>query len=189
MPTHAADHAVSRTAQPPRQRGADQAAGAGHQHPGARALRRALWSGGLASAISTCALTWLSRRRTGAASAATNATSHWLWGRRAQRRDGANLRHTAVGYVIHHASSVFWAVVCETAAGEDASFGDRAAAAAGTAALAYAVDYGVVPRRLTPGFEARLPHRDLSWVYAAFALGLLCAPAIAARRPRRAAHR
>jgi hypothetical protein len=39
-------------------------------------------------------------------------------------------------------------------------------------AVAYAVDYHVVPRRFTPGFELRLPAKALAAVYASLALGL-----------------
>lgn len=157
---------------------ADRAGSAGDQHPQAAPTRwwaRALLSGSIASVLSTAVLSVLSRRRTGAASSATNATSHWLWGARAQRADAASWRHTATGYAIHHASSVFWALGFERAIAGQRSARRIGAAAAGIAALAYAVDYGVVPRRLTPGFEARLPGRDLAAVYVAFAGGLAVA--------------
>jgi hypothetical protein len=39
-------------------------------------------------------------------------------------------------------------------------------------ALAYLTDYHVVPKRLTPGFELRLPGGALAAAYAALALGL-----------------
>ena len=38
--------------------------------------------------------------------------------------------------------------------------------------VAYVVDYHVVPRRLTPGFELRVPRRALAAVYGALAVGL-----------------
>ena len=46
------------------------------------------------------------------------------------------------------------------------------APALATATLAAVVDYTITPRRLTPGFEKRLPASALVMVYAAFALGL-----------------
>jgi hypothetical protein len=39
-------------------------------------------------------------------------------------------------------------------------------------AAAYVTDYHVVPKRLTPGFELRVPRLALAGVYAALALGL-----------------
>jgi hypothetical protein len=40
------------------------------------------------------------------------------------------------------------------------------------ATLAAAVDYTITPKRLTPGFEKRLPIPSLAVVYAAFGVGL-----------------
>jgi hypothetical protein len=40
------------------------------------------------------------------------------------------------------------------------------------AAIAYIVDYHVVPRRLTPGFEMRLSNRSLLAIYGTLALSL-----------------
>jgi hypothetical protein len=50
----------------------------------------------------------------------------------------------------------------------------RSAIGAGVAvaAAAYVVDYYVVPKRLTPGFEKRLSGRSLFWIYSALAAGL-----------------
>ena len=45
-------------------------------------------------------------------------------------------------------------------------------ATAYVSATAYVTDYCVVPKRLTPGFELRLPRRALAPIYAALALGL-----------------
>jgi hypothetical protein len=45
-------------------------------------------------------------------------------------------------------------------------------AAAAVSSAAYVTDYYVVPRRLTPGFELRLPGSALALIYAALALGL-----------------
>jgi hypothetical protein len=44
--------------------------------------------------------------------------------------------------------------------------------AAGTAAIAGAVDYGLVPRRLSPGWEHALPPRGVAAGFAALGLGL-----------------
>ncbi|MBN6150844.1 hypothetical protein JR065_10865 [Xanthomonas sp. AmX2] len=44
-----------------------------------------------------------------------------------------------------------------------------------TAVVAYVVDYHVVPRRLSPGFDSRMRLRHLPLAYAAFAAGL-CVP-------------
>jgi len=145
------------------------------------ALRRSLVSGTWASLCSSAVVSWLSHRRAAAVPAGTNATSQWVWGRQAHRKDGWSLRHTLVGYVIHHASSLFWASSFERLRKGRRDVAPVLALAAATTAVAYVVDYKVVPRRLTPGFETRLRPADLCVVYAAFGLGLAL-PWILSRR-------
>jgi len=137
------------------------------------ALRRALVSGTAASVLSTVAISLASRIQGPSSSAGTNATSHWVWGGRAKRQRQATLRYTALGYAIHHLSSVFWASSFEYATHRATRLSRVAAAAVVTAASAYVVDYHVVPKRLNPGFERHLSPVAMTAVYAAFALGLL----------------
>jgi hypothetical protein len=122
--------------------------------------------------LSTLLASWLSHRRTGAAAGASNATSQWVWGEPARVQDAPSLRHTAVGYVIHHLSAVFWAALFEKATPDRAGAGRVAGAAAATAAIAYVVDYHVVPRRLSPGYEGRTGGAGLAASYVACAAGL-----------------
>jgi hypothetical protein len=140
----------------------------------------ALHFGSIASAISTAAIALLSRHRTGHLASATNATSHWLWQRKAFRQDDFSLRYTATGYLIHHLSSIWWAMFYAGWLRRDGGSG-RVAKAAAVATAALVVDYAVVPRRLTPGFEARLSPAAIGCIYVAFAAGL----ALAARARRR----
>ena len=145
---------------------------------------RAPWAtavrlGSIASAVSTAAIALLSRHRTGHLASAINATSHWLWQRKAFRQDGFSLRYTATGYLIHHLSSIWWAMFYTHWLRRDG--GGHVAKAATVTAAALVVDYAVVPRRLTPGFEARLSPAAIGCIYVAFAAGL----ALAARARRR----
>ncbi|RYD14298.1 MAG: hypothetical protein EOP90_13855 [Lysobacteraceae bacterium] len=141
----------------------------------------ALFTGSLASLASSVVIVAESQRLTRNAAAATNATSQWVWGDEAHRRPHASLRHTAVGYLIHHASSVFWAVQFESRTLGRLVRGDAARAAL-VASAAAVVDYGLMPRRFTPGFEHRLPLRSIAAIYAAFGVGLWIAARIH-RRP------
>ena len=140
--------------------------------------RRACNDGAVASVLSTATLAAMTRLNGHSAASGTNATSHWIWGRRAWRREGADLSHTGAGYAIHHLCSVFWA--CAFAGwnrlrpARPAVVAARAVAVTGVAAF---VDYRVVPRRLTPGFEAHLGPAPIAAVYVAFAAGLLLAHA------------
>ncbi len=93
--------------------------------------------------------------------------------------------YTLAGYAIHHASSLLWAGVYETTRPQQATLQGRIARAAGVSALAYAVDYHVVPRRLSPGFEHRIGTAGMCAAYAAFAVGLLLATRRSAAASRR----
>ena len=137
-------------------------------------LKRAWAEGSVASLLSAAVLAACGRAETGRWTAAINAPSHWLWGRRALRTDAADLRHTLLGAMIHHASSVFWAVFYEMLQSrrQRLTASSAMADAAMVSAAAALVDLRLVPERLTPGFERRLSPGSLAWVYAGFAAGL-----------------
>lgn len=148
-----------------------------------QALRRAVVSGSAASAASTAALAVCGRYEIGSAAAPTNAISHWFWGERAMRRDRASLRHTLLGYGIHHLASIFWATLYEKYAAPAArSTPEVLAAAAAVSAIACFVDYRMTPQRLRPGFERRLSREALLMVYAAVGAGLAVATLAERRR-------
>ncbi len=168
---------------------ADKAAGAEHQHAldAATVLRRAAVSGTCASLLSTGMLACGGSVDCGSAFAPVNAVSHWIWGDRAIHTNRPSVRHTVLGYVIHHAMSVFWAAFYEGAMAVSATHGDahpgaRPAAYPSTptrvlgglaiAGIACFVDLKCTPHRLTPGFERRLSPGMLALVYVAFGLAL-----------------
>ena len=139
------------------------------------ATRRGLLSGAVASVLSTAALAALGKAGTDSSYAPTNAISHWVWGDKAARRDGPSLRYTATGYVIHHLSATFWAVLFERFMGDRLDRMGPAptlAAATATSAAACFTDYQLTPQRLKPGYEKRLSQPALAVVYGAFAAGL-----------------
>ncbi|MDQ1817168.1 hypothetical protein RBA41_28070 [Massilia sp. CCM 9210] len=139
------------------------------------ATQRGLISGASASLLSSAALAALGKATDGSSYGPTNAISHWLWGDKAARRDGPSLRYTLTGYVIHHASATFWAVLFERLMGRQLDRKDPLAtlqAAAAASAVACFVDYRMTPERLKPGFEKRLSRPSLALVYGAFGLGL-----------------
>ncbi len=149
-----------------------------------RWLRQALVAGSVASITSSAVIVAASHRHRGAPASGTNATSHWLWGAKAQRRDRPSWRYTAVGYAIHHASSVFWAAIYEAVLARRATASPRyrSLLAAGVGLLAWFVDYRVVPRRLTPGFERHFPRKSMLATYVAFSGGLALAAILLRRR-------
>ncbi len=147
-------------------------------------LRRGLVGGSAASVLSTVALAALGRRQTGSPYAPTNAISHWLYGDEAAMKNRPSLRYTLTGYLIHHATATFWAVLVERLLGkvldrkEPLTTLEVASAAAAVACFA---DYQLTPERLQPGYEKRLSKPALALVYATFGLGL-AAGALLSRR-------
>ncbi|WP_354683643.1 hypothetical protein [Cupriavidus necator] len=172
---------------------ADKAAGTEHQHAVdalevATVLRRAAISGTCASLLSTGMLACGGSVDCGSAFAPVNAVSHWIWGERAMHVNRPSFRHTVLGYVIHHAMSVFWAAFYE---GAVARRGPHATAPAlvlhglAIAGIACFVDLKCTPHRLTPGFERRLSPGMLALVYLAFGLALPLGSLLVRRATRR----
>jgi hypothetical protein len=139
----------------------------------------------LAGAPSVGALALRGRAEAGSSAAPLNAVTHWLFGPRALHVDQADLRHTALGAVVHMASSFFWAAfydrwVCRRE--PPPSTQALVSGAVAITALAAVTDFKLVPERLTPGFEHRLSKRSLVLTYALFAAGLALGGIAAARR-------
>jgi hypothetical protein len=136
-------------------------------------LLRVLLSGTAAAAATALAASYSSRRNTGSYASALNATSHAVWGDEAARRNEFTWKYTGTGYALNYAGALFWALWYEALGWKRRRAPATALAeAAAVSAAAYVVDYHVVPRRLTPGFERRLPGRALAAVYVGLALGL-----------------
>ena len=113
-----------------------------------------------------------------------NATSHVVHGPAAGARREADLAHTGVGATVNVGASLFWALPFTWwLLRRRRSPAAVAAGAAGTAAVAVAVDYGLMPRRLTPGWGHAVSRGAVGAAFAALALGL-SAGALAARALR-----
>ena len=152
-----------------------------------RALRDGVLAGSLASVLSAAALLFFGQRDEEEPLGPVNAVSHWVWGDPALQEDRATLRHTLLGYAIHHVASLFWSTLHMYAwhrrrRDEAVKPGPAMAQAGVTAAAACFVDYQLTPRRLTPGFEHRLTKPQLAGVYACFAVGLAIGTVLASRR-------
>jgi hypothetical protein len=138
-------------------------------------LRNALVTGSIACVATLVAAALCGTAKKGSAVAPINATSHVLWGNEAARALRPDVKHTVPGIAINEGASVFWAAIYERAFGRRVDRGDWTAAIAGgaaIAALAYLVDYHLVSKRLTPGWERHLDGRSLAAIYAALALSL-----------------
>ena len=139
--------------------------------------RRVALSGTMAALTSGAMLAARGVREEGSAAGPLNGPSQWLWGEREARTTRATLRHTLTGYLIHHASAMLWAGLYEAiSAGKPRQGPARVLAkAAGVTAVAFAVDYGLTPRRFQPGFEKHLRPSSIAAVYTCFACGLALA--------------
>jgi hypothetical protein len=156
--------------------------------PWKQALREGAIAGSVASVASTAALLVAGQGEIGHAAAPVNAISHWVWDHPAFHKDRPSLRHTLIGYLVHHGASIFWGTLharawgCRPAAKKPLP---AIAGAAAAAAVAYFVDYRLTPERLRPGFEHRLSRKSMMAVYACFALGLALGSMAAGDKGRR----
>ncbi len=150
-------------------------------------IRRAAVSGSVAGIAVALGLGLLAQREGKRPFQPINATSHWLHGDRAAHVRRADLAHTLIGYVTHHASAIFWAVLFEWLLGRrHRTPGRIAAASVTTAAVAGAVDYGMVPKRLTPGWEEAVSPRAVAASFLVMALGLAIGASLRGRTEHRA---
>ena len=136
--------------------------------------RTALVAGASASAATTATVALAGLAETGSAWPAVNAISKMVHGNHAPWRNELSWKYTGTGALLNSVAVFSWAAVYALLRGPRTRTDYPRAVAAGvaTSALAYVVDYHVVPDRFTPGFEKRLPDRSLGLIYAALALGL-----------------
>lgn len=128
------------------------------------ASRDSLVPGALAGVAVVTAIMLAGRKDAGSAVAPVNATSHVLWGDEAAAVDRVTWRHTLPGLLINLGSAVWWAFILEKVFGHAIDRGGKhraLAAGVATAGLAYLIDYHVLPKRLTPGWETRIKERSL----------------------------
>jgi hypothetical protein len=145
-------------------------------------IARTNLSGSIAAVLSSVVVAACSACEARAPFAGVNAASQWLWGRRAKRHVRPSWRYTAVGYLVHHFSSLLWAGIYEAwCLRRPAPPCVAAARAAVVATAACVVDYTITPPRFRPGFERHIGRASIATVYVAFGLGLFAA-ALARRR-------
>jgi hypothetical protein len=143
----------------------------------------AVITGTIASVVTTGALAGLAVLEGRGVSQPTNSTSHWLYGEEAGRVEDVDTAHTLVGYTTHHLSAIFWALPFEAWLARRPRRTPLALLrdAGVMSAIAAVVDYGLVPRRLTPGWESVLSKRSIVAAYAALAVGLALGTTVAQR--------
>jgi hypothetical protein len=138
-------------------------------------IQRVLVAGSLVCVATLAAAAVRGRVDSGSAVAPINATSHIVLGPAAGDVDGLDLKHTLLGVVINAGASVFWASIYQPLfdrAGQRGGMGISVLGGAAVAALAYLVDYRLMPKRLTPGWECRVSGRSLAMIFCAMAASL-----------------
>ena len=152
-----------------------------------QALREGLVSGTVAAVLSATYMAWRGQQR-GTPAAPINAVSHWLFGDESLERDEPSVRHTLTGFAVHHGAAIFWGVLHARFWGARPEAKRPLPALAGglaASAVACFVDYQLTPRRLQPGYENRLSHRELTGVYAWFGVGLAAGSLLMRRSQQR----
>lgn len=148
-------------------------------------IARTNLSGAIAAVLSSVVVAACSACEARAPFAGVNAASQWFWGRRAKRHVGPSWRYTAVGYLVHHFSSLLWAGIYEAwCLHRPAPPRVSAGRAAVVAAAACVVDYTVTPRRFRPGFERHIGRVSIATVYIAFGIGLFAGARVRRRYAR-----
>lgn len=143
-------------------------------------LANILVSGTAVSLATSAVLSVLARLEGRSPVQPLNSTSHWYWGEAAGRSRRVDVPHTIVGFATHHGASLFWACAYELLRRHPrrrAAFGDAVA----VSTLAAVVDYAVVPKRLTPGWEKVVSPAAIGAAYAAMAVALALSPRLRGR--------
>ncbi|MEC4721464.1 hypothetical protein RY831_20060 [Noviherbaspirillum sp. CPCC 100848] len=149
-------------------------------------VQRTLISGTVSGVATALAASVAGKRDAESYAAPLNATSHILWGDEAAQHDEPSLKYTVTGFLLTHASAIFWASIYEKWFAPREEDGNASPlqpliGAAVVTAGAYVTDYYLVPRRFTPGYEKRVSGKSLTAIYGVLALGL-AARALMARR-------
>jgi hypothetical protein len=133
--------------------------------------RRIAITGGIAGVLSAVFIVAASVRETGSPAAGINGASQVFLGRRATRERRLDVRHTLTGLFVHHASALWWAGVHEGRRLREI-VPNPCVRALLVMAGAGVLDYGILPRRLSPGLEGQLSRRTIAATFGVIAAGL-----------------
>ena len=164
-------------------------------------LGRAVKSGTITGLATAGVASLAGKQENGSFAAPLNATSHILWGDKATEQDGVSLKYTLTGFLLNHASAIFWASFYEKLFGkhvdkshvwrlpgsgtaESSSFTKPILGGVVVATAAYIIDYHAIPKRFTPGFEKRLSGKSMAVIFATLAAGLAVSDLMDAARNR-----
>jgi len=134
----------------------------------------AVVTGTVAALVTAGALAALAKMEGKAALQPVNATSHWVQGDEAAKVELPTASHTLVGFLTHHAATIFWAAPFEAwlAMNPPRTMMNLLRDAFVMSGIAALVDCGATPHRLTPGWELALSRKSMVASYIAMAFGL-----------------
>ena len=138
-------------------------------------LQDALVAGSIVAAATIATVALRGLNDSGSAAAPINASTHVVYGPEAGAVDEPDVKHTLPGLAINAGASVFWAAVYERLFGRAVTRNNVGKALLGggvVAGLAYLLDYHLLPKRLTPGWEERVSGRSLAMIFGVMALTL-----------------
>jgi hypothetical protein len=136
------------------------------------AIRTAITSAA-GSAASALALMALGAKEGTGSLRPISASGHWLYGSKAGRKNRPGLAKTVVGFGTHHAATMFRSFLMETWLGsKPRTLPAMAITGASTGLIAAAVDYALIPRSLSPGWELALTRKSIAGAFAAMAAGM-----------------
>jgi hypothetical protein len=150
-------------------------------HELTRTVQSVFVSGTVASVVSATALALLAKLENKGALQPLNATSHWLTGAESANRSNADVAHTIVGYATHHASLTLCALPFQAwlSMRPKRSPSELLGEATIMSGIAAVWDYGIMPRRFTPGWERVLSRPSMIAAYGALAVSLVAGARIA----------
>ena len=129
----------------------------------------------LVAASAALAVALVGQIENGDGIAPLNAVSHIAWGDESFERAELSLKYSGAGLALNQVSVTSWALLHEWIFGKARDEGKWQISLAGgflVSALAYVVDFKLVPEKLKPGFERKLSSGGLLAVYLLLALAL-----------------
>ncbi len=140
-----------------------------------QSLMRGNKTGMVLAAATTAAIMLASDRENHAPWAALNCVAHIIDGNGKEQPAAFSPRESWLGLGVNGAAMCLWGVIYEGALLVTGTRSNLFTAMLGTA-VAYGVDYKVVPPRFAPGIEKRLSHHSVLLAYAGLALGFALSP-------------
>ena len=142
-------------------------------------LRTSCLTGTASGLLMSIVVGMVSQLTVGRSAPGLNAISHIVWGEKVARQPTWTFRYTGTGLLLNHIACLFWAGCYEALWRRHRSQRD----AMTIALLAYVVDYHIIPKRFTPGFEFVFPRTLFPVLYLGLAGALFAGSSYRVKPP------